>query len=244
MATLPKPSQVKPTLGSYLEAIAGEADRFAVIDCEMSGLDVETQHLIEVAIVQLDLRGDLIDVWESLICSPDGSAGDKQTQQVHHISDAMLADAPAFSEIAGDIAQRLDGACLVGYSVWFDINFLRAAPGREYDFMPGRPVDVAWPCQESFELACARRNIAIQNRHTALGDAAGTAVLFLQVLDYWVMGGDRFQPCTMTTCAEPNQQDLWKPRGGYDPASDLAAGKRQAEAHLHQRQRQSQRQPL
>ena len=222
-------------LQPHLTTIAGQANRFAVVDCEMTGFGPETQHLIEVAIIQLDLNGDVIDVWESLICSPDGSAGDEQTQQVHHITDAMLVDAPTFSEIAGDIAQRLDGACLVGYGISFDIAFLRVAPGGpNYRFKNGKSLEVGRACQMKFDQAIAHHNVEIQNRHSALGDAAATASLFFKLLDYWIQRGKSYRPCTMTTSAKPGQHDLWKPRGGYDPADDLAAAKLQAEAALTQ----------
>ena len=221
-------------LRPYLETIAGTADRFAVMDCEMTGFGEDINHLIEVAIIQLDLDGHIIDVWESLIRSPDGSVGDAETQHVHKISKDMIANAPSFSDISADIAGRLDGACLIGFGLRFDIAFLKAAPCPEFTFREGKFAEVGRACQMKFDLACHAHNVKVSNRHSALGDTAATAVLFFRKLSYWINGKPR-KPCKASSSLPEGGERLWLPRGGYDPAEDVNRGREYAESIIPER---------
>ena len=212
-------------LRPYLEHIAGTADRFVFMDCEMTGFGHEHNDLIEVGIIQMDFDGEVIDVWESLIRSPDGSAGDEATQKIHNITPEMLADAASFDDLSGDIAQRLDGACLVGYGLRHDIAFLKSAPTDSFVLRERKFIDVGRACQMKMDRACKVYNVRVTNPHTAVGDAAATAVLFFRALDYWIRRGKRYNGCVATSATPAGRSELWKPRGGYNPASDISAAR-------------------
>jgi DNA polymerase III epsilon subunit family exonuclease len=92
----------------------------SVIDTETTGL---TRHdrLVEIAIVKTTLGGDVLDVFETLI-NPGRTVGD--TTHIHGISDRDLLDAPTFSDVAGAVAQRLDGTIWAAHNAPFDVRFL------------------------------------------------------------------------------------------------------------------------
>ena len=95
-----------------LHYLAGDADRFAVIDTETTGL-YTSDRIVEIAILTIGLDGKIIDNWETLI-QPERHIG---AAEIHGITPSMVVHAPILGQVAGDIADRLDGACVVGHNV-------------------------------------------------------------------------------------------------------------------------------
>ena len=100
------------------------ARHLAVIDVETTGLSAADE-VVELAIILLDGDGHEIDAWESLfrptVPLTPGAA------RVNGLSDTQLVRAPRFGDLAGDIAERLDGACLVAHNAAFDLRMLSSA---------------------------------------------------------------------------------------------------------------------
>jgi DNA polymerase-3 subunit epsilon len=100
---------------------------YAVIDLETTGLRTSWHdRVVEVAIVALDASGRVADEWCSLI-NPDRDLG---PQDIHGISAAEARRAPAFADLAGEIAVRLAGLTVVAHNLAFDAPFLAAEFGR------------------------------------------------------------------------------------------------------------------
>ncbi len=96
---------------------------FAVIDLETTGLaPSKGARIIEVGMVLLDQTGALEVEWETLV-DPGCGAG---PTHIHGVTDAMLDGAPAFADIAGDLAARLQGRTIVAHNATFDVSFLDA----------------------------------------------------------------------------------------------------------------------
>lgn len=112
----------------------------AVIDLETTSVSAESGRIVEIAIVRT--RGlDEIARWSSLVRSevPVGAS-----ERVHHLSDAMLADAPTLASLRAEIATRLAGAALVAHRAPFDLGFLDAAIARgELAERPTTVIDTA-----------------------------------------------------------------------------------------------------
>lgn len=95
---------------------------FAFLDVETTGLStVFNDRICEVAILRCQGAED-IDSWQSLVnpcrqLSPAAAA-------VNGITDAMVAGAPKFAEVADAILEKLDGAVLVCHNASFDLGFL------------------------------------------------------------------------------------------------------------------------
>ncbi len=100
--------------------------RLAVIDLEMTGLSPESARIVEIAVVQTD---GLVEVsrWSSLVRA-EVLVGD--SERIHHISDAMLADAPTLASLRDEIAAQLAGRTIVAHRAAFDLSFLHAAARR------------------------------------------------------------------------------------------------------------------
>ncbi|MQY04567.1 3'-5' exonuclease [Actinomadura macrotermitis] len=167
---------------------------YAVVDCETNGFSpAKGDAMIELAIVLLDAGGDVVAEWESLLDS-GGAVG---ADWVHGITAGMLAHAPGFAEVAGEIGRHLDRRVVVAHNAEFDLRFLRAAAARlgggwapeslctqqlASGFLPKGVRRLADCCQAA--------GVPPHNAHAALDDARATAALF----QYYLRGAPRPLP--------------------------------------------------
>ncbi len=157
---------------------------YAVVDVETTGLSPRFgDRVCEVGIV-LARGGKIVDTYATLVnplrpISPGASA-------VNGISDDMVADAPLFSEIAGEVQKRLEGNILICHNAPFDLGFLQMEFSR---------CGKAWKADGVLDtLAIARRfgnfpsnslgriaqvlGLDASAAHRALGDALTTYQLW------------------------------------------------------------------
>ncbi|ANH78457.1 putative quorum-sensing-regulated virulence factor [Candidatus Chlamydia sanziniae] len=95
---------------------------FVCLDCEMTGLDVKKDRIIEIAAVRFTFD-TVIDSMEFLI-NPERVVS-VESQRIHHISNAMLKDQSKMSALFPRIKAFLrEGDYIVGHSVGFDLQVL------------------------------------------------------------------------------------------------------------------------
>ncbi|SDU81352.1 3'-5' exonuclease [Arcanobacterium phocae] len=99
---------------------------YAVLDVETTGLDPDSDNIIEIGIILLDEALEQEGTFHRLI-QPRRAVS---AQHIHHISDAMLAQAPSFSEIDQEIISILDGRIVVAHNAMFDLRFINAEFSR------------------------------------------------------------------------------------------------------------------
>jgi DNA polymerase-3 subunit epsilon len=123
----------------------------AFVDLEMTGLDAERDHVVEVCVerwVGQTRQGGIT----SLVRPPERIGG---AAHVHGIDAALLEGAPGFASLAVEILRVLDGAVLVAHAAEWDVRFLTAEMGRA-----GRPFEVLYYLDT---LVLARRAFALQS---------------------------------------------------------------------------------
>lgn len=156
---------------------------YAVFDCETTGTAPGRDAIVSLAVLRLDADGVEAARLATLV-RPERSIPADATA-VHGISDADVADAPRFAEVAPALLRLLDGAVFVAHNAPFDLAMLQSA-------MAYRPRAVACtleafrllePLEPShgLEALCARHGIA-HDAHHALGDALAAAALLRLVL--------------------------------------------------------------
>ena len=164
-----------------------QAQRFAVVDVETTGLYPSSDRVVEVAIVQVDGAGRVIDRYETLV----NPARDVGPTSIHGITAELVATAPAFSAIATDIRRLLSGVIWAGHNIAFDRRFLEAEFSRAAQPLPEAPTLCTLamfrrfgPTAESHRLdcACAACGIVLEQYHCALTDAEATAALLAHLL--------------------------------------------------------------
>jgi DNA polymerase-3 subunit epsilon len=156
-----------------------------VIDLETTGLFPAEDRIVEIAMARVE-DGRVVDEWATLI-DPGRDPG---PTFLHHISQQMVLGAPMFSDIAGEILARLDGAVVVAHNAAFEEGFLAAELARLRIHVPLIPtlctlrVARSVLASPNYKLAtcCEMCGIPLRDAHTALGDVRATAQLLSRLL--------------------------------------------------------------
>ncbi len=157
---------------------------FVSLDLETTGLNAESDRIIEVGAVKLE-QGRIVDTFQRLV-NP-GHALPDFVAVLTGITDADLVGAPPFTEIADELAAFIGDLPMVGQNYQFDLGFLNAN-----GVMPTGPVfdtldlsRILRPSAASHSLGWVSEEMGIVNDspHRALADAETTARVFLTFWD-------------------------------------------------------------
>ncbi|MCS6795820.1 MAG: exonuclease domain-containing protein [Raineya sp.] len=160
---------------------------FAIVDIETTGSKPDYDKIIEIAIYLHDGE-KIVDSFCTLV-NPERYIPDFITK-LTGISNAMVADAPRFYEIAKKIVQFTEGHIFVAHNVHFDYSFLKnefRSLGYNYQRQTLCTVRLSRkliPNLPSYSLGklCESLGIKIQERHRAKGDAEATAQIFTRLV--------------------------------------------------------------
>jgi len=94
---------------------------YVLLDLETTGGNATVDRITEIAAVRVE-NGSEVARWSTLV-NP-GVRIPPFIQSLTGISDAMVASAPPFDEVARQLLELLDGAVLVAHNVRFDHGFL------------------------------------------------------------------------------------------------------------------------
>ena len=161
----------------------------AFIDIETTGINVSTDRIVEISILKVSPGGK--EEWMSTRVNPGMPIPPKSTA-IHGISDKDVENAPAFREIAKNIAAFLEGTDLAGYNaIKFDIpviaeEFLRV--NIDFNFLKRKYVDpqVIFHKKEQRTLSAAYQfycNRALENAHSSKADTQATFEVLKAQLD-------------------------------------------------------------
>ncbi|WP_157960457.1 exonuclease domain-containing protein [Marinimicrobium alkaliphilum] len=150
----------------------------AIVDIETTGGSVTRDRITEIGIVEVDAEG--VREWSTLI-NPQIPIP-YTIQRFTGITDAMVADAPRFEQVAKEIFLRLEGKVFVAHNVRFDYGFLRNAFGNlgfalNQELLCTVKLSRALYPEEarhSLEKIIQRFGIPVDSRHRALADARAT----------------------------------------------------------------------
>lgn len=146
------------------------------VDIETNGGNGERGRIIEIALIRVE-DGEVVEEFSSLV-NP-GSAIPYWITKLTGISNADVADAPYFDEIAAEVYRILEGAIFVAHNVRFDFSFIkRQLEALGYTFRPKLFCTVrmsrllyAEHKGHSLEKIITRHGIETASRHRALADA-------------------------------------------------------------------------
>lgn len=100
---------------------------FICIDCEMTGLDLEKDRIIEVAACRFTLSETLAQ-FETLVF-PDCPISE-ESMAIHRINPEMLVGKPKIDAILPELFQFIGNTLIIGHGVGFDIDFIDSAAKR------------------------------------------------------------------------------------------------------------------
>lgn len=168
---------------------------YAVLDLETTGLDPKEGHrIIQVGIVYLDATGTFERTYSTYVNPGRPVDG----VDIHGITDEMVAQAPAFGNIAEDLLRDLEGYVLVSHNIRFDLGFLLAELAQAGKTLDIEPSDIfctmRWAKEfidglESRSLRKVTESLGIDitaggngKAHDALTDATATAKVLVSFL--------------------------------------------------------------
>ena len=102
-------------------------ETFVCVDCESTGLDPETDHIIEVAAVHFTFD-EIIDRYETLV--DPGVPIPAESMAIHHITEEMVEGKPKIKTILPELIDFIGSATVVGHGVLFDLQLIANAAKR------------------------------------------------------------------------------------------------------------------
>ena len=169
-----------------VEWIVDPEQVYVVVDVETTGGRAARNRVTEIGAVKVQ-NGRVIDKWQSLL-NPQQSIPGSITR-LTGITNAMVAGAPVFAEIADDFQDFMGEAIFVAHNVRFDYGFI-SEEFRRLDRRFRHPqlctcasMRTLYPGYKSYSLGnlCRSFNIALDSHHRALCDAEAAAELLFLV---------------------------------------------------------------
>jgi DNA polymerase-3 subunit epsilon len=152
------------------------APAIAFVDLETTGTRADGDRVTEVGIVRVD-DGARVSEWSTLV-NP-GCSIPPAIQALTGITNAMVATAPTFAQIADEVASRIAGCVFVAHNARFDYGFLKhefARLRRAFSAPVLCTVKLSrrlYPDagRHNLDTIIERHDLRSEDRHRALGDA-------------------------------------------------------------------------
>jgi DNA polymerase-3 subunit epsilon len=188
---------------------------YTVFDTETTGLDPSAgDEIISIGAVRI-VNGRLLEneCFDQLV-NPRRPVR-RESQEVHGLTDAVLADQPAIDEVLPRFQRFVEDTVLVAHNAAFDMRFLQLKEGATgvrfiqpvLDTLllsvlthPGRS-----DAEHRLEAIAARLGVPVVGRHTALGDAMVTGEVFLRLVPLLAERGIH----TLRQAREASQRTLY-----------------------------------
>lgn len=154
-----------------------DKDTFICLDCEATGLTIETDEIVELAIVKFNFS-EILETYETLV-NPN-MAIPAESMAVHNISDDMVAGKPSIQEVLPKAFDLIGNHIIVGHNIGYDISMLIEAAKRHNipcAIDPNRKIDTLrlarlYAESPSNKLETLRKhfNIPEEGAHRAMND--------------------------------------------------------------------------
>jgi DNA polymerase III subunit epsilon len=152
------------------------APSIAFVDLETTGTTASGDRITEVGIVRVE-DASHISEWSTLV-NPQCSIP-PAIQALTGITNAMVANAPTFAQIADEVADRIAGCVFVAHNARFDYGFLKHEFGRLRRSFTAKVLCTVklsrrlYPeaGRHNLDTIIERHALHAEDRHRALGDA-------------------------------------------------------------------------
>ena len=179
--------------------------RLVVLDTETTGFDVQQDRILSIGAIEL--RGLTLYLENQLSCLVHQplAVHNRESIPIHGIMPTYQADSCTEEEALENLLDYLGSAVLIAHHAGFDRQMIDAAlvrlgAGRLRNHVVDTanlakrvvpPTHFVAEKQYSLDELAQQYNIELQDRHTALGDAYITAILFLKLVTK-LKGKDKF----------------------------------------------------
>ena len=164
------------------------ADSFVVFDLETTGFSAAKNKIIEIGAVKV-VNGSITERFSTFV-NPKVPIP-YEIEQLTHITDDMVLDAPMIHEILPQFMEFCQNAVMVAHNADFDMSFIRHncdLLGLECEKTVLDTLALArvlLPSLNRFKLNTIAKalNISLENHHRAVDDAACTAEIFTKFVE-------------------------------------------------------------
>ena len=167
---------------------------FVVFDTETTGLrPSDGDRIVQIGAVHLSAGELVMDRIFDQLVNP-GRKIPKRSTRIHGITEAMVTDAPPVAAAVADFHDFAGDAILVAHNAAFDLKFLSLAQGEAGVTFTQPALDTLFLARalddhagrkaaHDLDTLIDRYDIKMEDRHSGLADAFGTAHLFLRLIE-------------------------------------------------------------
>lgn len=154
-----------------------DQETFICLDCETTGLNLDTDQIIEIALMKFNFSS-VLEEFESLIC-PTCQISDISLA-IHHITLEMVQGKPAIQNLLPNILKMIGNHIIIGHGIQFDIDMIAKACEKynlDTTIKKNRTLDTLRLARlygespiNSLEQLRRHFNIEYEGTHRAMGD--------------------------------------------------------------------------
>ncbi|HEV2527803.1 MAG TPA: helicase C-terminal domain-containing protein [Thermomicrobiales bacterium] len=195
--------------------------RYVAIDVEATGMNPSRDEILEVAVITFDREGDG-ETFSTLVRPTRPIPLD--IVRLTGIDDTAIASAPDFANVVGKLEELCAGRTIVGHSVQFDVNMLRAAgmalPGSQIDTF--QLASVVLPDLPDYSLSTVAAALGVPKPvdHRAHADTLGNIAVFRALL----VRLQTYDAVTLQQVAQYAELAGWPTASIFVDAADEARG--------------------
>lgn len=180
-------SSRKPPIADSLKSVS-----FAVVDCETTGINPETDRILQLAAIVVNGEGEIVDEFETVVKPESPSAYNHGAEHIHGISAEQVSQGMPLREALERLWDISEGNLFTAHNAKFDINFIHAESKRvglerqvdQYidTLALSRRTDTEKERKHSLEALCEHYGIERDRAHEAKADATATAQLLIHLM--------------------------------------------------------------
>lgn len=162
-------------------------DTFCVFDLETTGFKAGIDKITEIAVAKVR-NGEIIDEFTTFV-NPERPIP-KQVQELTHITDDMVENAPKIDEVMPKFLEFTKGCVLVAHNASFDLGFISHFAKEQNLEVKNLAIDTLTISRELYEyyqnhkLGTIAENmgISLEGAHRAINDVRATVQVFNQMI--------------------------------------------------------------
>ena len=165
---------------------------FAVVDCETTGVNPETDRILQLAAIIVNGNGEIVDQFDTVVKPESPATYHHGAEHIHGISAEQVSQGMPLREALEKLCSISEGNLFTAHNAKFDINFIHAESRRvglerqveQYidTLALSRKTDTEKERRHSLDALCEHYGIERERAHEAVADATATAQLLMHLI--------------------------------------------------------------